>query len=159
MPFNLQSTYEPAGDQPSAILQLTNGILSGERYQTCLLYTSGICRTPSDIYYRISFLKSESQNLQLSSILATNDSTNESLALLRQNFEEQGQFLALAEEYSTAYYIVEKYTDLVLRLLKTSYMTGFLKSRIGWQSSFHKLVHKYTAVSLTKIHSSLGNFT
>ena len=123
------------------------------------LATRGICRTPSDIYYRISFLKSESQNLQLSSILATNDSTNESLALLRQNFEEQCQFLALAEEYSTAYYIVEKYTDLVLSLLKTSYMNGFLKSRIGWQSSFDKLVYQYNAVSLNKIPSSLGNFT
>ncbi len=36
MPFVLQSNYAPAGDQPSAIRQLTEGLLQGERYQTLL---------------------------------------------------------------------------------------------------------------------------
>lgn len=36
MPFQLQTTYAPAGDQPSAIQQLTEGVLSGEKYQTLL---------------------------------------------------------------------------------------------------------------------------
>src|SRR6187401_2734510 len=36
MPFKLHTPYEPAGDQPEAISQLTSGILSGERYQTLL---------------------------------------------------------------------------------------------------------------------------
>ena len=36
MPFQLQSTYTPSGDQPSAIKQLTEGVLDGERYQTLL---------------------------------------------------------------------------------------------------------------------------
>ena len=36
MPFNLHSPYSPAGDQPSAIAQLTEGILNGEQYQTLL---------------------------------------------------------------------------------------------------------------------------
>lgn len=123
------------------------------------LATKGICRTPTDIYNRISFLKSESQNLQLSCILATNDSTSESMQLLRENFDEQTSFLKLAEEYSTAYYIIEKYTDLVLSLLKTSYMDGFLKGRVGWQSSFDKLVTRYNSFALNKIPSSVGNFT
>lgn len=121
--------------------------------------TKGISRTPSDIYYRISFLKSESQSLQLSSILATNDSVNESLSLLRENFREQNEFLKIAEEYSTAYFIIEKYTDLVLSLLKTSYMNGFMQSKPGWQSSFDNLVASYNKVSLKKIPSSVGNFT
>ena len=121
--------------------------------------TKGISRTPSDIYYRISFLKSESQNLQLSSVLATNDSINESISLLRENFNEQNEFLDLAEEYSTAYFIIEKYTDLVLSLLKTSYMNGFLQSKPGWQSSFDNLVASYNRASLKKIPSSVGNFT
>lgn len=121
--------------------------------------TKGISRTPSDIYYRISFLKSESQNLQLSSILATNDSVNGSLALLRENFNEQNEFIKLADQYSTAYYIIEKYTDLVLSLLKTSYMDGFLRSKPGWQSSFDNLVASYNRGSIKKIPSSVGNFT
>ncbi|MEO6539373.1 MAG: DEAD/DEAH box helicase family protein, partial [Ferruginibacter sp.] len=36
MSFQLQSPYSPAGDQPDAIRQLTDGILNGEKYQTLL---------------------------------------------------------------------------------------------------------------------------
>ena len=36
MQFQLQSPYQPGGDQPTAIQQLTEGILQGERYQTLL---------------------------------------------------------------------------------------------------------------------------
>ncbi|KYG57537.1 excinuclease ABC subunit UvrB [Planococcus maritimus] len=34
--FNLQAPYEPAGDQPEAISQLTQGIIDGKRFQTLL---------------------------------------------------------------------------------------------------------------------------
>src|SRR4030081_79985 len=36
MEFKVHSTYTPAGDQPDAILQLTKGLLEGEKYQTLL---------------------------------------------------------------------------------------------------------------------------
>lgn len=36
MPFTLHTTYQPAGDQPEAIRQLTDGVNSGERYQALL---------------------------------------------------------------------------------------------------------------------------
>ena len=36
MPFKLYTQYEPAGDQPEAISQLTEGVNNGERYQTLL---------------------------------------------------------------------------------------------------------------------------
>ena len=36
MSFSLQSTYQPAGDQPEAIHELTQGILHGEKHQTLL---------------------------------------------------------------------------------------------------------------------------
>lgn len=36
MAFTITSEYEPTGDQPAAIQQLTEGIESGERYQTLL---------------------------------------------------------------------------------------------------------------------------
>ena len=36
MPFNLVTNYQPAGDQPQAIEQLTNGILNGEKSQVLL---------------------------------------------------------------------------------------------------------------------------
>src|SRR5271156_3391700 len=36
MRFKLSSTYEPRGDQPTAISQLVNGIQSGEKHQVLL---------------------------------------------------------------------------------------------------------------------------
>ena len=36
MQFKLESDYKPTGDQPQAIAQLTEGILSGEKYQVLL---------------------------------------------------------------------------------------------------------------------------
>ena len=36
MPFQLQSTYTPSGDQPEAITQLTEGVQAGDQYQTLL---------------------------------------------------------------------------------------------------------------------------
>ena len=36
MPFQLQSTYQPSGDQPSAIHELIKGIEEGEKFQTLL---------------------------------------------------------------------------------------------------------------------------
>lgn len=36
MPFKLKTAYQPSGDQPEAIRQLTEGLENGERYQTLL---------------------------------------------------------------------------------------------------------------------------
>lgn len=36
MPFKIHSSYQPAGDQPTAIQQLSEGILHNEKYQTLL---------------------------------------------------------------------------------------------------------------------------
>ncbi len=36
MAFKLHSPFPPAGNQPEAIRQLTEGILEGEKYQTLL---------------------------------------------------------------------------------------------------------------------------
>jgi len=36
MPFKLHTNFSPAGDQPEAIQQLTEGIINGEQYQTLL---------------------------------------------------------------------------------------------------------------------------
>ena len=36
MSFKLNAPYSPAGDQPDAIRQLTEGVLNGDRYQTLL---------------------------------------------------------------------------------------------------------------------------
>jgi excinuclease ABC subunit B len=54
MPFKLNSSYSPAGDQPSAIAQLTDGILNGEQYQTLLGVTgSGKTFTMANVIQQV----------------------------------------------------------------------------------------------------------
>jgi len=54
MPFKLSSVYSPAGDQPTAIAQLTDGILDGEQYQTLLGVTgSGKTFTMANVIHNV----------------------------------------------------------------------------------------------------------
>ncbi len=66
MPFNLQSSYAPAGDQPDAISKLTEGILEGEQYQTLLGVTgSGKTYTIANVI----------QNVQRPTLVLTHNKT------------------------------------------------------------------------------------
>lgn len=54
MPFNLQTLYQPAGDQPKAIAALVDGILRGERHQTLLGVTgSGKTFTMANVIQQV----------------------------------------------------------------------------------------------------------
>ncbi len=66
MPFQLQSTYTPSGDQPSAIKQLTDGVEEGDRYQTLLGVTgSGKTFTIANLI----------QNIQRPTLVLTHNKT------------------------------------------------------------------------------------
>src|SRR5258708_20710608 len=66
MPFKLHTPYPPAGDQPDAIDQLTEGILQGERYQTLLGVTgSGKTFTIANVI----------QNVQRPTLVLTHNKT------------------------------------------------------------------------------------
>ena len=66
MPFQLKSTYTPSGDQPSAIAQLTEGVLSGDRCQTLLGVTgSGKTFTIANLI----------QNIQRPTLVLTHNKT------------------------------------------------------------------------------------
>ena len=78
MQFHLNSTFQPAGDQPDAIRQLTEGILSGEKYQTLLGVTgSGKTFTMANVI----------QNLQRPTLVLTHNKT-----LVAQLYGEFKQF-------------------------------------------------------------------
>ena len=78
MPFNLQSPYSPAGDQPAAIRQLTEGIVEGEQYQTLLGVTgSGKTFTIANVI----------QNVQRPTLVLTHNKT-----LVAQLYGEFKQF-------------------------------------------------------------------
>src|SRR5437763_2284121 len=91
MSFNIHLPYEPAGDQPEAISQLTDGILSGERYQTLLGVTgSGKTFTIANVI----------QNVQRPTLVLTHNKT-----LVAQLYGEFKQFFPdNAVGYFVSYY-------------------------------------------------------
>lgn len=91
MAFKLHSPFPPAGDQPQAIRQLTEGILEGERYQT-LLGVTGSGKT-----YTIANMI---QNVQRPTLVITHNKT-----LVAQLYGEFRQFFPEnAVEYFVSYY-------------------------------------------------------
>ena len=89
--FQLESTYQPAGDQPNAIKQLTEGILSGDKHQTLLGVTgSGKTFTVANVI----------QNVQKPTLVITHNKT-----LVAQLYGEFKQFFPQnAVEYFVSYY-------------------------------------------------------
>ncbi|MGZ8558592.1 MAG: DEAD/DEAH box helicase family protein, partial [Chitinophagaceae bacterium] len=91
MPFNLYTPFPPAGDQPQAIRQLTEGLLEGEKYQTLLGVTgSGKTFTIANVI----------QNVQRPTLVLTHNKT-----LVAQLYGEFRQFFPEnAVEYFVSYY-------------------------------------------------------
>lgn len=91
MPFQLKAPYPPAGDQPGAIQQLTDGVESGEQYQTLLGVTgSGKTFTIANLI----------QNVQRPTLVLTHNKT-----LVAQLYGEFKQFFPdNAVGYFVSYY-------------------------------------------------------
>src|SRR5450432_4214248 len=91
MSFNLQSSYKPAGDQPEAIHNLTQGIQQGEKHQTLLGVTgSGKTYTIANVI----------QNVQRPTLVLTHNKT-----LVAQLYGEFRQFFPdNAVGYFVSYY-------------------------------------------------------
>ena len=91
MEFKIHAPYQPAGDQPEAIQQLTDGILQGERYQTLLGVTgSGKTFTIANVI----------QNVQKPTLVLTHNKT-----LVAQLYGEFKQFFPdNAVGYFVSYY-------------------------------------------------------
>lgn len=91
MPFELHAPYAPAGDQPDAIRQLTEGLMEGEKYQTLLGVTgSGKTFTIANVI----------QNVQKPTLVLTHNKT-----LVAQLYGEFKQFFPNnAVGYFVSYY-------------------------------------------------------
>jgi excinuclease ABC subunit B len=91
MPFQLHTPFQPAGDQPDAIRQLTEGINDGEKFQTLLGVTgSGKTFTIANLI----------QNTQRPTLILTHNKT-----LVAQLYGEFRQFFPEnAVEYFVSYY-------------------------------------------------------
>jgi len=91
MGFQLQAPYKPAGDQPTAIQQLTEGVLAGEKQQVLLGVTgSGKTFTVANVI----------QNVQRPTLVLTHNKT-----LVAQLYGEFKQFFPdNAVEYFVSYY-------------------------------------------------------
>ena len=91
MPFQLQSSFQPAGDQPQAIEHLTQGILDNEKHQVLLGVTgSGKTYTVANVI----------QNVQRPTLVLTHNKT-----LVAQLYGEFKHFFPEnAVEYFVSYY-------------------------------------------------------
>jgi excinuclease ABC subunit B len=91
MPFKLHSPFTPAGDQPEAIRQLTEGLVAGEKFQTLLGVTgSGKTFTMANVM----------QQVQKPTLVLTHNKT-----LVAQLYGEFRQFFPEnAVEYFVSYY-------------------------------------------------------
>ena len=91
MPFKLHSNYTPSGDQPTAIAQLTEGVLNGDMHQTLLGVTgSGKTFTIANLI----------QNVQRPTLVLTHNKT-----LVAQLYGEFKQFFPdNAVGYFVSYY-------------------------------------------------------
>ncbi|MDR0303199.1 MAG: excinuclease ABC subunit UvrB [Chitinispirillales bacterium] len=91
MPFNLVSDYSPAGDQPKAIAELTEGIKNGEKFHTLLGVTgSGKTFTIANVI----------KNLNMPVLIISHNKT-----LAAQLFEEfKAFFPENAVEYFVSFY-------------------------------------------------------
>ncbi len=89
--FKVISDYSPAGDQPTAIKELTNSILKGNRYQTLEGVTgSGKTHTMARVI----------ENVQMPTIIMTHNKT-----LAAQLYSEFRQFFPNNHvEYFVSYY-------------------------------------------------------
>ncbi len=89
--FKIERPYPPAGDQPSAIRQLSEGIIDGEKFQTLLGVTgSGKTFTMANII----------QEVQKPTLVLTHNKT-----LVAQLYGEFRQFFPdNAVEYFVSYY-------------------------------------------------------
>src|SRR6476620_8753269 len=91
MRFKLHTPYEPSGDQPEAIQQLTDGLISGERFQT-LLGVTGSGKTYT--------MANAIQNVQRPALVLTHNKT-----LVAQLYGEFKQFFPNnAVGYFVSYY-------------------------------------------------------
>lgn len=91
MPFTIHSQYKPAGDQPSAIHQLSEGVISGEKHQVLLGVTgSGKTFTVANVI----------ANVHRPTLVLTHNKT-----LVAQLYGEFKQFFPdNAVEYFVSYY-------------------------------------------------------
>ena len=88
MPFQIQSIYTPSGDQPTAIAQLTEGVLNGDQHQTLLGVTgSGKTFTIANLI----------QNVQRPTLVLTHNKT-----LVAQLY---GEFKSFFPDNAVGYFV------------------------------------------------------
>lgn len=115
------------------------------------IVTKGVSTIPSDLYFRVYQLRSQAQSIQLSGIIATNQSEKESVEALQLDFKDKFKFLDLVDSFSYAYKIVGNYASLVHALINESYLKEFVKDKKQWQSSFDGLVTNYNAACVKRV--------
>ncbi|MBS1511937.1 MAG: hypothetical protein JST86_13905 [Bacteroidetes bacterium] len=116
--------------------------------------TKGVSAIPPDMYSRVYQLRSQTQTLQLSGVIATNEMAQESINALSSDLQDKLKFLDMVDSFAYAYRIVGNYADLVHCLISESYLKNFTKNKNEWQHNFDGLVTTYNAACVNRIPQS-----
>ena len=118
--------------------------------------TYGVSKVPADIYSRKYRIEAEAVALQTSAMIS--GSANSRLAIddLKRDYREKALALQTAREFSAAYHILERYSELLMALTSKAYLKDFSAHRSDWQRSFDNAVRKYNSTAERKIPATAG---
>jgi hypothetical protein len=124
----------------------------------------GISAIPPDLYYRVYQLRAQTQTLQLSGVIATNQSAKESIEALQLDLNDKLKFLNMADSFGSAYKIMYMYTEMLQGIVTPGYLKDFSKNKKEWETSFNVLVKTYSTASghmpaATPFNKSVGSIT
>ena len=124
----------------------------------------GLSAAPADLYYRVYQLRAQTQTLQLSGVIATNESAKESIEVLQLALNDKLQFLDMVDSFGNAYKIMYLYSEMLQAVANPGYLKDFSKNKKEWETSFNVLVKTYNTASghvaaTTPLNNSLGSIT
>jgi hypothetical protein len=132
-----------------------------EKYSTVL---KGLSASPPDIYNRVYQLRAQTQTLQLSSLIATNQSAKESIEALQLDLNDKLKFINMVDSFSAAYKIMGMYAQMLQAVVSPVYLKDFSKNKKEWETSFTVLAKTYYTTSghlpvASPLNTSLGGIT
>jgi hypothetical protein len=102
---------------------------------------------PPELYYRIYQLRAQAQTLQLSGMIATNETAKESIEALQLDINDKMKMLDMADSFGKAYKIMYMYSEMLQAVANPVYLEAFAKNKNEWENSFSQLVKAYNTAS------------
>ena len=109
----------------------------------------GLSAVPPELYFRIYQLRAQTQTLQLSGMIATNELAKESIEALQLDLNDKIKLLDMADSFGSAYRIMYLYAEMLQAVADPVYLDDFSKNKKEWETSFTVLVKTYNTAGGT----------